>query len=70
MLHGLPPERRASVKVGIVAISKAGSVGAGTTIGATNTHVHAVANDDPERFQYAMWRGDDGRGVRFGFCRW
>lgn len=62
MLHGLPPERRAAVKVGVVAVSKAGEVGAGTTISAANEHHHAVANTYPDHFQFGVWRRDAETG--------
>ena len=62
MLRGMPAERRAEVKVGVVAVSKAGEVGAGTTISAANEHVHAVANTFPDRFQYGVWRRDAATG--------
>lgn len=61
----LPAERRATVKVGVVAVSKAGAVGGGTTISAANPHHHAAANPVPSCFQYTVWR-PDGAGVRAG----
>ena len=71
LLRMLPVERRASCTIGVVAVSKAGDVGAGTTICAANPHVHAVANTYTDKFQFATWKGGDATdapAVTFGFA--